>query len=490
MFNIRKIFQTHDETPPSVNTASSNTDTAAATQAAATTDGFANNLHRGFDYLQKIIVLRLETHFAPTVGQEKQVPPPPPYNSDEASAFTDFLKQRSPSDEQHIALLMGLVPHVYPNFFDALLQRHLPKGMTDFIEFGGIRGTQHRGILPTGETLLFILAGNDYEARLDLIKRLRYDSFFNNERIMTLESPKRGEPTLSGQLVLDPEIAEYILTDNLALPKLSIDFPAEHVYTELSWDDLVLDRRTHIQIQEIQNWLVHSQTLLYEWGMHRAIKPGYRALFYGPPGTGKTLTASLLGKTARHPDGRIGMDVFRIDLSMVVSKYIGETEKNLSGLFDRAENKNWILFFDEADALFGKRTGIRDAHDKYANQEVAYLLQRIENYAGLVILATNSRSNIDEAFMRRFQSAVYFPLPEAQERLALWQKALPPQVTLGEGVDLQQIAQQYDLSGANIINIIHYCCVEMLAKGNHTLTAMLLREGIVKEKMKEDKFVR
>ena len=126
-------------------------------------------------------------------------------------------------------------------------------------------------------------------------------------------------------------------------------------------------------------------------------------LFSGAPGTGKKTLASLIGQQS-------GKEVYRIDLSMVVSKYIGETEKNLSKVFDAAEHKNWILFFDEADALFGKRTNVRDAHDKYANQEVAYLLQRIENYNGLVILATNMKSNIDEAFTRRFQTIINFPL--------------------------------------------------------------------------------
>jgi SpoVK/Ycf46/Vps4 family AAA+-type ATPase len=118
-------------------------------------------------------------------------------------------------------------------------------------------------------------------------------------------------------------------------------------------------------------------------------------------------------------------DVFRIDLSMVVSKFIGETEKNLSQLFEHSKSKDWILFFDEADALFGKRTNIRDAHDKYANQEVAYLPQRIENHDGLVILASNFKANIDEAFIRRFQSVIYFPLPGPEERFGIWQKAFP-----------------------------------------------------------------
>lgn len=128
-----------------------------------------------------------------------------------------------------------------------------------------------------------------------------------------------------------------------------------------------------------------------------------RILFIGAPGTGKKTLASLIGQQS-------GKEVYRIDLSMIVSKYIGETEKNLEMVFDKAKNMNWILFFDEADALFGKRTDVRDAHDKYANQEIAYLLQRIENYKGLVILATNLKSNIDEAFKRRFQTIIHFPL--------------------------------------------------------------------------------
>src|SRR6185436_18277436 len=134
--------------------------------------------------------------------------------------------------------------------------------------------------------------------------------------------------------------------------------------------DLVLHPNTFKHIREIENWLLYNDTL-WQWGIGKKLKPGYRALFHGPPGTGKTLTATLLGKYTGRP-------VFRIDLSRVVSKYIGETEKNLASLFDKAEHKDWILFFDEADALFGKRTEIRDAHDKYANQEVSYLLQRIE----------------------------------------------------------------------------------------------------------------
>ena len=250
----------------------------------------------------------------------------------------------------------------------------------------------------------------------------------------------------------------------------------------MEWDDLVLNPKTLHQIREIETWISHNDTLMNEWGMEKKVKPGFRALFYGPPGTGKTLTATLLGK-------QTVKEVFRIDLSRVVSKYIGETEKNLSRLFDKAEHKNWILFFDEADSLFGKRTEIRDAHDKYANQEVAYLLQRIEGYNGLVILATNQRSNIDDAFIRRFQTIIHFPFPNAQERCQLWQKTFPVQLKCAQEIDWQQVAARFELTGAGILNVIHYCALESLAGEYDMLDAKRLEAAILREYVKEGKVV-
>jgi len=219
-----------------------------------------------------------------------------------------------------------------------------------------------------------------------------------------------------------------------------------------------------------------------DWQLGHKLKPGYRALFHGPPGTGKTLTATLLGK---HTD----LDVYKVDLSTVVSKYIGETEKNLAHLFDRAENKNWILFFDEADALFGKRTQVQNAHDRYANQEVSYLLQRIESYNGLVILASNFKSNIDEAFLRRFQAMIHFPLPGTNERLQLWENALPSQLTLDEDVKLKQLAQKFEMSGADIMNVVQYVSLQAIAGKNLTISQEAILLGIRQELMKANKLI-
>jgi SpoVK/Ycf46/Vps4 family AAA+-type ATPase len=234
------------------------------------------------------------------------------------------------------------------------------------------------------------------------------------------------------------------------------------------------------EILLLKAWLKHSRTILQEWGLYRIIKPGYRSLFYGPPGTGKTLTACLIGKSA-------GLDVYRIDLSMVVSKYIGETEKNLANVFDQAQNKNWILFFDEADALFGKRTQSNSSNDRYANQEVSYLLQRIEDFPGIVILASNLKTNIDEAFARRFQSIIHFPMPDPAERRQLWTNMIPESMKLNEKIVVGEIANEYELSGGAIINVIRHCAIKMLQNDHQHVTNGLLLEGIRKEFMKEGK---
>jgi SpoVK/Ycf46/Vps4 family AAA+-type ATPase len=249
------------------------------------------------------------------------------------------------------------------------------------------------------------------------------------------------------------------------------------VSTALEWDDLILHQSVRERIGELENWLRHGRTLMEDWGMAGRLRPGYRALFHGPPGTGKTLTATLLGKAT-------GRDVYRVDLSTVVSKYIGETEKNLAALFDQARHRDWILFFDEADALFGKRTSVKDAHDRYANQEISYLLQRVEDFEGLVILATNFRANIDEAFLRRFNAIIRFSVPSEEERCAIWQRALPDRTGRQQ---LAGLLARFELSGGNIVNVVQFAAIEAIAAGRESIHSSDAVKGIRRELEKEGK---
>ncbi|QJW89146.1 ATP-binding protein [Spirosoma taeanense] len=434
-------------------------------------------LQAGLDYLEAYVRERLDVHF----GRKPafQIPPSPAFEV--TSALSSFVISNNLSAEEFVVLMLALVPHLSPALLTNCVSSYLPQG-GDFVELGGVKGINHRGILPTGETALFVLAGDNLHQRVELQKLFSRTHLFAKNRVLALESLKPGEPPLSGRLLIDAEFLSHVLYQTSYIETFSAEFPAELLTTSLEWDDLVLSPATMRQIRELETWISYNDVLLYEWGMQRQLKPGYRALFHGPPGTGKTLTASLLGKFANRP-------VFRVDLSAIVSKYIGETEKNLAGLFDKAQNKNWILFFDEADAVFSKRTNVKDAHDKYANQEASYLLQRVEAYAGIVILASNFKQNIDEAFLRRFQSVIYFPMPAVQERLQLWQKAFPKQVELDEAIQLVKIAEKYDLTGSSIINIVHYCCLQTLALNTRTITLNNLLTAIEREYVKEGRML-
>ncbi len=441
----------------------------------------AANLHFALDYLRQVLSARMNIHFQKNGSEQAVIELPSLGYYNDESAFSQFIALHRPPFEEYVIILLGLFPHFAPGLIGNLITEHLPDG-GDFPEFGGVKGQNHRDILPTGETAQFILAGDDLGKRLEVQQLFSTDHWFYKKNILHLEAVPPGEPAMSGRILLDPEVVEMLTLGRVSKPRFSTDFPAEYIETGMDWDDLVLAPSTLRQIREIESWVRHQATFFETWGMGKRVKPGYRVLFHGPSGTGKTLTATLLGKSTKR-------DVFKIDLSMVVSKYIGETEKNLARLFDKAQNKDWILFFDEADALFGKRTGIRDAHDKYANQEVSYLLQRIETYPGLVILASNFKSNIDDAFLRRFQAMVFFPIPKPEERKELWVKAFPPNIQLDSNIGWANLSQQYELTGASIMNIVQYCCIMALEQGSDTITLENLLNGIRNELVKEGKIL-
>lgn len=433
------------------------------------------------DFLRPVIRTRLEIHFSQNTDYERIEKIPFPDFSGSKEPLALFIKNEDLSFEEIVCLLIALVPHLKPDFFDQIMHAFFDQP-TDFYLIGGVRGKQFRGFIPTGETVLFVLAGDNLEKRLHEQQLFGEDHIFARKRILWLEDAPAGEPAMSGKIIMSAEYIDSLTTGKISRPRFGINFPARLIDTEREWKDLVLNEHTMKQLGDLQNWVLHGNTLLQDWNMKHIIKPGYRVLFYGSPGTGKTLAATLLGKYT-------GKDVYKIDLSTIVSKFIGETEKNLSSLFTTAESHEWILFFDEADALFGKRTGVRDAHDKYANQEVSYLLQRVETYPGLVILASNFRDNMDEAFIRRFQSVIYFPKPHSDERLKIWQNALPSQLVLDHSVTLKNIAAQYELTGSNIINIVQQVCLKALAAKQMSISHTTITESIRKELAKEGKML-
>lgn len=439
----------------------------------------SQNIIHSLDFLHEVINRRLHVFFSKEEQLRFEYPALPQLLYD--PLLVDFLSSKKLVVDEFIVLLLALAPHIQPDFIDGIIHHYLPGG-GDFAEIGGVKGTNHRGMLPTGETALFIIAGNDIVRRLILQKLLFEESILIKENIVWLEQVKEGEPVMSGRLIVSPEWLGKLITGTEVSPKFSTEFPAKKITTLMSWDDIVLNGFTLSQIDDIKIWLEHNARIMEDEVLKRKIKPGYKVLFYGPSGTGKTLAATLLGRQFKK-------DVYRIDLSQVVSKYIGETEKNLEKVFLKAENKNWILFFDEADALFGKRTGVQNAHDRYANQEVSYLLQRIEDYSGLIILASNFKSNIDSAFLRRFHSIIHFPTPAAIERLKLWTNTLPKMFKTEPGMNLNELSEKYELNGAAILNIVHYASLRSLAKNDEFIRHADLIEAIRKEYRKEEKSV-
>ena len=227
------------------------------------------------------------------------------------------------------------------------------------------------------------------------------------------------------------------------LERLARRLPRRH-----RWADLALPADAQAQLHELCDQVVHRTTVFDAWGFDARLSSGkgVSALFCGPPGTGKTMAAEVIA-------AELGLDIYKIDLSHIVDKYIGETEKNLDAVFTAAEDANAILFFDEADALFGKRSEVKDAHDRHANVEVAYLLQKMDEYEGVALLATNLRHHLDDAFVRRMQAIVEFPFPDEAQRLRIWRLSFPAGAPLEADVDLSALARDVPLAGGHIKNI-------------------------------------
>ena len=428
----------------------------------------AQDLAKDLLWCEQVIDTRFKLYFDQQGEYASVFDLTPPVMSNSKSCYAEFINRQQFRFSERLILVLALLPAVKPRVLDIFLclneQTNRP-----YIEFGC---TEADGcIYATGETLAFILGGDNLAVRLQVQEHLQSKAKTGVHQLLDLRGDHHDALLMKTPLRITQEYLHLFTTAKPYRPDLSEAFPAQLVSSEMQWDDLVLPESVTEKLQEILGWIKYGEHLMFDWGLANKINPGYRALFYGPPGTGKTLTACLLGKST-------GRDVYKVDLSLVVSKYIGETEKNLEKVFSLAEHKSWILFFDEADALFGKRIQTAGANDQFANQNVAYLLQRIEKFNGIAILASNFKDNFDQAFFRRFESIIYFPLPGAGQRLSLWQQGFSKKPHLDESIDLKEIADDYALSGAEIINVIRFASLKALCDNRCEIARVDIFEGI------------
>lgn len=394
---------------------------------------------------------------------DNHVPSIPQEILESANPFKAILSETEGGIADFALLALSLCSKIYEKHFQDLipLQETEPK-------IGGLIRKMNHEFVPTVKTAAFLLGGSD-----ELYYSDNYDSLLQSrllkEEIVELIKPDEQADIKNHIIRLNDKYLRYITKGVKPEIGLTPDFPAQLLKTTKTFDELILKETSKKQLDDILIYARHYKNFFSV--EDNSTKRGFIGLFWGPPGTGKSLTASVIGNS-------LGIEVYRIDLSRIVSKYIGETEKNLERVFKRFDNKNCILFFDEADALFGKRSEVKEAKDRYANQEVSYLLQRIEVFSGLVIMASNLKENIDEAFKRRILSYVHFPRPEYEERLKLWNIHLPKGFEFESDSLLNALADKYSITGSHIANVIKLSCLKAMDNNTNILTSEIIEPYI------------
>lgn len=441
----------------------------------------ARDLALELDWLSIVIDTRLSLYFAKESTYKSIYEIQAPDFSQSQSVYANFVNHYGCTLEERLIIAIATAPMIKPEILDVFFTQNATFNR-GFTEFGGVKGAHHGGFIPTIETALFLLAENNLGNRFQLQDVFSGEHYFGRDDILLTDAVAVNEPWTCGAIRLSKEYQELFTKGTARKPNFSKSFPAKLITTQLEWGDLILPSKTLAQIEELKIWIDNEKVLMQDWNLQPKLRPGHRGIFYGPPGTGKTMSACLLGKLT-------GRDVYRIDLSMVVSKYIGETEENLAKVFDQAENKNWILFFDEADALFGSRVKTESSNDMFANQQVSYLLQRIEDFNGVIVLSTNLKSNMDTAFLRRFESIIYFKVPDVKEREILWQKGFSDQSQLEEKISIPELAEKYELTGATIMNIVRFASLMAIKRKSTIIQLKDIQIAVRREYSKEGKTV-
>ena len=360
----------------------------------------------------------------------------------------DYFSYYQLNETDETIALLALSRYLYPVILNKY--RTIQLSFQDIQFIGGRISDTNKNFIPTVRTALFTLAGLDFEKHLTLVKK----SFTVDSPLFALNilKPINNNPFEEDALLeCTPEFICRMTKGEEYHYSYQADFPALLYSTNETWEDLYLNDRETMDLLEVKSWLKNYSILTKNSLLGKSHK-GYKALFFGPSGTGKTISVGLLGK-------EVEMPVYRIDLSQLISKWVGETEKNLKRIFDLATNKNWILFFDEGDAIFGKRSDNGGTNDRHGNQEISYLLQRMEEHEGIIFLCTNKQHNMDDAFRRRFNSRVEFFIPGKEESFEIWKKYTSQlEVTLEEK-DLRTLAEKIRVSGAVVKNFCKWMTI-------------------------------
>lgn len=393
------------------------------------------------------------------------------------SFYGKFIVENKLSLVERGLLVIGLATYFRPYVFNELLKIARNNQVGDS-RIGGLINNNQMYFIPTGETAIFLLTNGSLKERMMVLEVLNPQHWLFEDEILKFDYSELYLPNSYFPFSLTKDYMEYFTTGKFSSPDYSTQFPATKVDVLLDWEDVVISDKLKTEISDLEYWIQFEHDLFNKYGWGKKIKRGYKVIFHGPSGTGKTLVAGLIGK-------KYEKEVYRVDVSQLSSKYIGETEKNIENLFQQAKNKNWILFFDEGETLFSKRSNTGGANERYGNQQVGFLLQKIEDHPGVVILATNLKGNLDDAFLRRFQKMIYFEFPDEVSRLDLWTKSFENTIPLSPEIDLKLIAKEYELVGGQIVNVIKQVILRELGNGSKFINKRTLVACIKEELQKK-----
>ena len=426
---------------------------------------------QGFDALIDIINFRCRELFT---SDNKTVSPHESSFIQRAANHPAYALINSFEPSERLVLLVALANQLYPQLWSTFTKAvgNLEPEKYSLDTFGLVSINGGAYLQATIGTVLFLLEGDDHSRQKSSWQLFLPKATLRTSSVLVLPEDDHLPP-IDAVLTLEKSYQHQLLTGEAPQPQYSSDFPATQLTTTKTWDDLILNEKTATLIGQARKWVRYYARVNIQPGVHRG--QGYRLMMSGPSGTGKTMTAALLGQDAGKP-------VYRIDISNIVDKYVGETSKKLRRIFEVAEAQDWILFFDEGDALFGKRSeGGQSSNERYANQEVSYLLYKMEEYQGMIFLATNNRHAIDSAFRRRFDSLIKFQETDDYTRQRLWKHffegpgylQLDPAITQA---DWRELAANGQVSAAWIEKFYAYCVMQTTHAEDTYISAQDMQE--------------